>query len=274
MLLAAPWVLAGLLGAAAVGTRAVTSRAATGQTVAAAPSPGPSVGSTPPAAVGPPGTATSATASSSTTPTTVTVPTGADLLAVLAVARRALGTAGLPAGHGPRPDRWPVEVVLADVAAVTDRLHVATVHALVITADDDGWSTPTRAAVAVPLAASTDGFEVAGTPWPLPPPAVPPAAPPAGRAVDDPDPTIVDALLDLGWQVDEVEAVDLLDGAVLVLQVRGTPPDGGATATHRVWLLDAPGGPRPVPMPSQPTDPVPGATPRPQTPTPMPQEAP
>jgi hypothetical protein len=214
-LLVAPWALAAVLAAAAVGSRMLTRPALPGPD----PTPAQLVATTdasPPPAPAPAETATSPDLA------------GADLLAVLGAARRGLGTAGLPDGDGPRPDRWPLETVVADVTPFTEQLHVATVHALVITAQDGGWSAPTTAAVAVPLVRSDARFHVAGTPWPLPPP-------PASSA-----------LLDLGWRVDEVETVELLDGAVLALQVRGTPPDG-PPGTHRVWLLDAPGGARPTP---------------------------
>lgn len=247
LLLAAPWVLAGVLGVTALVTRpaataspvtapsATTTSAADGAPAAATPIPGGPLPTTAPAQPGlePPGSLSPATR-----------------LQVLATARVALGTAGLTddAGHA---DRWAIDVRLVEVNRVTSDLAVATVHALVIRLGDSGWTGPTPAAVAVPLLLSPEPL-VAGPAWPLP---VPPSqlATPDAEVITDPDPSMVAPLEAAGWTVDEVTTADLVGGAVLRLGLLGVPPGGTERGEHVVWLLDAPGGPQLLPLDATPS---------------------
>lgn len=231
-LLAAPWVLALALGAAALLTRtgASASPDASASPAAAAPAP----------------TERAQPAPSTTAPVTgPAVPTTTHLH-VLAQARAALGTAGLASEEGGRTNQWPIEVRLADIAPVTDTLAVATVHALVIELVDGGWTGPVARAVAVPLTMSPEPL-VAGPAWPI---AAPPLAvvAPDGEAIADPDPAVLTPLEQAGWTVDELTAVELVGGAVLRIGLVGVPPGDAARGQHVVWLLDAPGGPRLLPL--------------------------
>ncbi len=240
LLLAAPWVLAAALGVAAVVTRPATTASPAavpsataapttdGAAAVATPVPGSPLPTTAPAQPEPSGSLPAATR-----------------LQVLATARAALGSAGLPAAAGPA-DRWAIDVRLSEVSRITGDLAVATVHALVIQLGEAGWTGPTPAAVAVPLLLSPEPL-VAGPAWPL---AAPPSqlAEPDAAAVPDPDPSMVAPLEAAGWTVDEVTTVDLVGGAVLRVDLLGTPPGGGERGEHVVWLLDAPGGPRLLPL--------------------------
>lgn len=244
VLFAAPWVLAAALGIAALVTRpAATSSPAASPVTVTTPSAVPTAGGAPAsplptAAPTQPAPLPSASLSPSTR------------LQVLATARTALGTAGLTDDTG-RSDRWAVDIRLAEVSKVTGDLAVATVHALVIQLGDSGWTGPTPAAVAVPLLLSPEPL-VAGPAWPLAAPSSPLAEPDA-KPVPDPDPSMVTPLQEAGWTVDEVTTVDLVGGAVLRIGLVGIPPDGGEHGDHMVWLLDAPGGPRLLPLDTTPT---------------------
>lgn len=242
VLVAAPWFLAAALGVAALVTRpAATASPATPPSATASPATdaAAAVGTSVPGSPLP----------TSAPPQPEPVPSGSlpatTRLQVLATARAALGSAGLPADAGPA-DRWAIDVRLGEVSRVTGDLAVATVHALVIQLGEAGWSGPTPAAVAVPLLLSPEPL-VAGPAWPLAAPPSPLAEPDA-QPVPDPDPAMVVPLQDAGWTVDEVTAVDLVGGAVLRIGLVGTPPDGGERGDHTVWLLDAPGGPRLLPL--------------------------
>lgn len=244
LLLAAPWVLAGVLGVAALVTRpAATASPVTAPSAASAPStseapavatPGPRV----PAAPAQPDLVSSGSLPPATR------------LQVLATARVALGTAGLT-DDGGHADRWAIDVRLVEVSRVTGDLATATVHALVIQWRDSGWTGPTPAAVAVPLVLSPEPM-VAGPAWPLP---APPSqlVEPDADPVPDPDPSVIAPLEAAGWTVDEVMAVDLVRGAVLRLELLGVPPGSGERGEHVVWLLDAPGGPQLLPLDTTPS---------------------
>lgn len=175
--------------------------------------------------------------------------------AVVAAARTTLGTAGLVGAPDDTRDRWPLQAAVVAVEAVTTELGVATVHGLVIERTADGWASPRTLAVAVPLALG-DPVRVAGPAWPLPAPPEP-LADPTGTPVADPGPELIEALLVLGWEVERVESVDLLDGGVLRVRLHGTAPGALGATSHEVWLLDAPGGVRPLPL----TPATPGSAP-------------
>lgn len=238
-LLAAPWVLALALGVAALLGRPGASASSPG----AATSP-----ATAPAAL----SATPATPTESAQPVPSATSVTADAvpatthLQVLAQARIALGTAGLTSEEGGRSDVWPIEVRLAGIARVTDTLAIATVHALVIELADSGWTGPLARAVAVPLTMTPEP-RVAGPAWPI---TAPPSAvvAPDGAAIDDPDPAVLTPLQRAGWTVEELTSADLVGGAVLRIGLVGVPPDHVEPGHHVVWLLDAPGGPRLLPL--------------------------
>lgn len=162
-------------------------------------------------------------------------------LAVLATAREALGTAGLPGGSGDAARRWPVEIVVDEVRPVADGFAVVTVHALVIE-HEDGWSAPLPRAVGVMVRTGTTPT-VLGAAWAVPPPDLPRDTV-AGAPVADVDAAVVDPLLAAGWVIDEVLATELVDGVLLRMTVIGTAPGGVTAGRHELWLLDAPGGPR------------------------------
>lgn len=244
LLLAVPWVLAGVLGIAALITRpAGTAPPAAAPTAAS----GPSTGDAP--AVATPGPRVTAAPAQPDLVSSGSLPP-ATRLQVLATARVAFGTAGLTADAGPS-QRWAIDVRLVEVSQITGDLAVATVHALVIQLRDAGWTGPTPAAVAVPLVLSPEPL-VAGPAWPLP---APPSrlVEPDAEVVPDPDPSVVAPLEAAGWTVDEVMTVDLVRGAALRLKLLGVPPGGGERAEHVVWLLDAPGGPRLLPLDTTPS---------------------
>lgn len=230
-LLAAPWVLALALGVAALVARPGAS---------AAPETAPSPTAT---AAAPPELAQPVPSTAPPAPEALPAETH---LQVLAQARIALGTAGLASEAGSRADQWPVEVRLAGVAHVTDTLAVATVHGLVIELADGTWTGPVARAVAVPLTTSPEP-SVAGPAWPVDAPAVAVVAP-DGETVDEPDPAVLSPLEQAGWSVDELTAVELVDGAVLRVELIGAPPGETEPSRHAVWLLDAPGGPRLLPL--------------------------
>jgi len=239
VLFAAPWVLAAALGVVALVSRpAATTSPATSPVTVATPTGVPSGegdadSSLPTAAPTQPEPLPSASLPPSTR------------LQVLATARTALGTAGLTDDTS-RANRWAVDIRLTEVSQVTGDLAVATVHALVIQLGDSGWTGPTPAAVAVPLLLLPEPL-VAGPAWPLTAPSSP-LAEPDTQPVSDPDPSMVTPLQEAGWTVDEVTSVELVGGAVLRIGLVGIPPDGGERGDHMVWLLDAPGGPRLLPL--------------------------
>lgn len=169
-------------------------------------------------------------------------------LTVLLVARNAMGTAGL-VGHEKDPvvdDRWPLDARLVAIEEVTAEYAVAVVHGLVLERDDAGWTGPHPSAVAVLLRTAAAPV-VVGDAWPLAPPTTPSSMPEL-RPVDEPDPSIVAPLTDAGWVVEEVVVVETSHDALLRVVVQGTPPGAGRAAEHVLWLLDAPGGPRLVPL--------------------------
>lgn len=247
VLLAAPWAVALALVVAALLLR--PPAAPTSPSAATSPTRGPADG---PSAHAPgtpdpstPGVSTSGVPAGTVARSSPAVP-AAVRLQVLAHARAALGTAGLAAEDHGRTDRWPVEVRLTEVTAVTDTLAIATVHALVIELTDAGWTGPVLRAAAVPLVTSPQ-VRVAGPGWPIAAPALP-VETPDGAPVAEPDPAMVTPLQQAGWEVDELVAVELVGGAVLRVALTGAPPDGGERGHHVVWLLDAPGGPRLLPL--------------------------
>lgn len=166
-------------------------------------------------------------------------------LAVLLAARNAMGAAGLTGNDG-IDDRWALDARLGAVEEVTAEYAVATVHGLVLDQDDQGWNGPHPRTVAV-LLRTTPSPAVVGDAWPLPPPALP-AATPQLRPIDDPDPSIIAPLTDAGWSIEDVMAVETSDDALLRVALQGTPPGGSRAAQHVLWLLDAPGGPRLLPL--------------------------
>lgn len=166
-------------------------------------------------------------------------------LAVIATARTTLGTAGLPS-DGPAPDRWPLEVRVVDVRDIGAGIGVATVHALVIDRTQDGWTTPTVRAAAVPLSTGST-TTVLGAAWPLPPPGSATVPDVVATPTDDIGPDVVAPLESDGWVIDRIDAVDAIDATdqrLLRVSVHGTPPDDTRAADHTVWLLDTPEGPR------------------------------
>lgn len=192
-------------------------------------------------------------------PTASTPLPPAAALAVVAAARTALGTAGVGEGTGPHPDRWALDVRVVASERVTESVTVVTVHGLVIDRVDGGWSEPVVRAVAVPVATGgTPG--VLGPGWPLPDPSAANVDLDT-RHVPDPAPSIVEPLLDAGWDIEEVTAVDLVAGALLRVRLQGTAPGDSAAAGHEVWLHDAPGGPLLLPAASPSTTPNPAAVP-------------
>lgn len=167
-------------------------------------------------------------------------------LGVLAAARAELGAAGLVGATGPAAERWPLEVVITAVTAVTDRAAIATVHGLVIERAPEGWTEPTVRAVAVPLLTDPTPA-VAGAAWPLPdPPATTVAAPQV--ALDEPLPEVIDALEHAGWTVQEVTDIGAIGEELLHVRLTGTPPNRSRASPHEVWLLRDPGGPRALPL--------------------------
>lgn len=246
LLLVAPWALAAVLGIAAL----VTRPAGTASPMTAPPATTPTEDGTPAVAAPVPGGRLPKTAPAQPDREPPGSLPPAARLQVLATARVALGTAGLPDDAG-RADRWAIEVRLVEVSRVTSDLAVATVHALVILLGDAGWTGPTPAAVAVPLLLSPEPM-VAGPAWPLPAPA-PAEAEPDAEVITDPDPSMITPLEAAGWTVDEVTTADLVGGAVLRLGLLGVPPGDTERGHHVVWLLDAPGGPRLLPLDTTPS---------------------
>lgn len=188
----------------------------------------------------------------------------ATALAVVAAARTALGTAGLGDGTGPHPDRWALDIRVVATEAVTASVAVATVHGLVTDRTARGWSEPVVRAVAVPVAiGGTPG--VLGPGWPLPAPTTA-TVDLGGRPVADPAPALVEPLVEAGWAIGEVTAIDLVAGALLRVRLHGTAPGEAAAAGHEVWLHDAPGGTRLLPAPAVPAAPRHPTAPDPTTP--------
>lgn len=244
-MIAAPWVVAAALGVLGVlGARSAPpgpAAASTATTSLAAAGSTPAPGEVPSAA--PPAPDTSLDAAPALAPEVE--------LAVLAAARVALGTAGTTStAAGAVADRWPVDARVAAVEAVTADHLVATVHGLVIEHRDDTWHGPTPQAVAV-LVRTGPAPGVVGQAWPLPPPPLASATPEL-RAVDEVDPSVVAPLEDAGWAVVEVTAVEVSPDALLRVALHGTPPGRQRPGDHEVWLLDAPGGPRLLPLPPRP----------------------
>ena len=239
-LVAAPWVLAAVLGVVGV---VAGGRGATDQPTAAPPST-----PSPPTTPAPlPSATASGTTGLAIDPSGPSAALPPDVeLAVLLAARAAMGTAGLAAADG-SGDRWTLEVRVTALEAVTDEHAVARVDGLVIEARDDGWHGPFPAAVAV-LVRTAPTPAVVGSAWPLAALDLPTASP-SVRPVDDPDPGLVAPLQDNGWTITEVTAVEAADDALLRVRLSGTAPGAARTADHVVWLLDGPNGPRPLPLP-------------------------
>lgn len=146
------------------------------------------------------------------------------------------------------PRRWPLslEIVAVDTYATTA---IATVHGLVLERVGDDWRGPVTVGLAVPV--SLDPPAVLGSAWPAPAPD-PVERVPSTTPLEDVDPTVTAPLVAAGWRVDAVHAVAATADGLLVLDLTGTAPGDDAPSDHRVWLLDDPGGPRllPVPTPS------------------------
>jgi hypothetical protein len=173
-------------------------------------------------------------------------PLSADVeLAVLAAARPALGATGLSTTTD-GPDRWALEARIAAVEVVTADYAVATVHGLVIEHTDGAWHGPGPAAVGVLLRRSPT-LAVVGGAWPLPTPPLSTTSVDV-RPVEDPDASVVASIQDAGWSVTEVTAVETSEDALLRISLRGTAPGAGEPTDHVLWLLDAPGGPRLLPL--------------------------
>lgn len=166
-------------------------------------------------------------------------------LAVLATAREALGRV-VVTDDTAATSPWPVDARIVDIETVTSTHAVATVHGLVLEHRGDGWHGPLPRAVAV-LVRTASPASVIEPAWPLPPPTSSSTAPDV-RPVEDPDPALVQALQDAGWTVEEVLAVVATEDGLLRLELRGTAPPEQEPRDHVVWLLDAPGGPRPLPL--------------------------
>lgn len=244
-LIAVPWALASVLGVLGVlgthGARGTSPHhpSAHATQVAAAPSPDTSAR---PRRDDPTVTPGRTPATASATPSALAAEVE---LAVLATARAALGAAGLR-GAGAAADRWTVHARVAAVEAVTAEHVVATVHGLVIEHREDVWHGPQPAAVAVLVRTGADPG-VVGQAWPLAPPALATATPEL-RSLTEVDPSVVAPLEDAGWAIDEITAVETSEDALLRIAVHGTPPARRHAADHVVWLLDAPGGPRLLPL--------------------------
>lgn len=243
-----PWVLAGVLGLLGV----LGSRNAPAAPAATA--------TTPPPAEAVAAATTTATPEPAAARTSVPRSSPGQLdpdqeLAVLLAARNAMGTAGLT-DHAGGGDRWPLDARVVSLDDVTAEYAVATVHGLVLEQDDEGWNGPHPMAVAVLLRRGASSA-VVGDAWPLAPPATPDATPdamPQLRTVDEPDPSIVAPLTDAGWSVEEIVGVEASDDALLRIVLEGTPPGASRPAEHVLWLLDAPGGPRLLPLTATPED--------------------
>ncbi len=245
------WLLATLPWAAAAGLAVlgVALRAPATSDATAAP-----VGATPEPVVDAP----TSPAAAPEAPASTAAALGPRLeLAVLGVARTALGTAGL-SQSGPSPHSWPLDARVTAVSPSGPDIVIVTVTALVIDRHDDRWGEPVARAVAVPVRLTPPAL--LGDGWPVPVDPVP-LEPLPHQAVTDVDATVVAALEAAGWTVEEVTAVALVAGHHLAVSLRGTPPGRRAAALHTVWLRDDPGGPTVLPVPRM----TPTTTPDPTT---------